>query len=137
MHDKQEHTCYLCMLLHSEYSTQTGLEEHHVFYGSGKRALSEKYGLKVYLCSGHHRDSIESIHHNTANNRDIDLMLKERGQQAFEEHYPKLSFIEIFGKNYSKNLDLPQCERDFNPNQNGFIEVEDWMDEKTKRMVNI
>lgn len=25
------------------------LEEHHIFYGQGRRKLSEQYGLKVWL----------------------------------------------------------------------------------------
>ena len=25
------------------------LEEHHIYYGTGKRKLSEKYGLKVWV----------------------------------------------------------------------------------------
>lgn len=136
MHDKQEHTCYLCMLLHSEYSTQTGLEEHHVFYGRGKRVLSEKYGLKVYLCSEHHRDSIESIHHNTANNREIDLMLKEKGQQAFEEHYPNMSFLEIFGKNYIEKPINTKSDSNIDTLP-GFIEIEGWLDESTKGMADL
>lgn len=31
------------------------VEEHHVFFGTANRKLSEKYGLKVYLCAEHHR----------------------------------------------------------------------------------
>lgn len=134
MHDKSERTCYLCMTLHSEYSTQTGLEEHHVIYGRGKRSLSEKYGLKVYLCSRHHRDSPESIHHNTANNLSFDLMLKEKGQQAFERNYPNLSFREIFGKNYTENRIKPPTECDF---ETGFKEIGEWIDEETQRMVDL
>lgn len=132
MHDKADHTCYLCMYLHSEYATQTGLEEHHVIYGWGKRKLSEKYGLKVYLCPQHHRDSPESIHHNTKNNLSFDKMLKAKAQQAFEEHYPNLSFIEIFGKNYIENRIKPPSERHSIPE--GFIEVED---ESTEGMADI
>lgn len=137
MHSKADNTCYLCMVLHSEYSTQTELEEHHVIYGRGKRALSEKYGLKVYLCPRHHRDSPESIHHNTKNNLSLDYMLKEKAQQAFEEHFPELSFLEIFGKQYAENRINTPSERK-SDSINGFIEIGEWLDDKsTKRMADL
>lgn len=136
MHNKADMTCYLCMELHSEYSTQTGLEEHHVIYGRGKRVLSEKYGLKVYLCHRHHRDSPESIHHNTKNNLSLDYMLKERAQQAFEECFPELSFIQIFGKKYTENRIKPPSESHFE-SLPGFIEIGEWLDESTKGMADL
>lgn len=136
MHRKSDKTCYLCMAIHLEYSTQSILEEHHVIYGKGKRTLSEKYGLKVYLCPNHHRDSIESVHHNTANNLSFDCMLKQKAQQAFEERYPKLSFIEIFGKNYIKNRINPKCESNLGQ-LDGFIELEDEIDDRSKGMANL
>ena len=39
--------CIICNSLNAE--------EHHVFFGTANRKLSEKYGLKVYLCAEHHR----------------------------------------------------------------------------------
>lgn len=98
MHRK-DGSCYLCTKLHGgddwhyEYT-----EEHHVvfgYWGIG-RELSEKYGLKVYLCQPHHRDSKEAVHQNA----DIRRMLCEDAQRAFEERFPELDFTEIFGTNY-------------------------------------
>ncbi len=103
MHDKDSRTCYLCMLLHSDFTEKAVLEEHHVIYGSGRRKLSEKYGLKVYLCPAHHRHSPESIHDNTAGMKDHNQKIKELAQKAFEETFPNLDFIEVFGKNYKRS----------------------------------
>lgn len=86
------------MYLHSDYQTRTGLEEHHVFEGRANRRLSEKYGLKIYLCHEHHNEqsSPESIHHN----KDIDNEIKQITQRAFMKRYPDKDFLAIFGKNY-------------------------------------
>lgn len=133
MHDKRDRTCYLCMILHFDYSTQSALEEHHVIYGRGKRGLSEKYGLKVYLCTRHHRDSKESIHNNTDGNRQFDYVLKQDAQQAFEDKYPNLNFREIFGKNYVSCPIKPKAQS----NLDGFIEIEDGINESTEGMADL
>lgn len=96
MHPKTDRTCYLCMKLHGVYDEMNNLEEHHVFGGVANRPLSEKYGLKVYLCQGHHRTSKEAVHMNS----EIASMLHEDAQLKFEEEYPELNFVDIFGKNY-------------------------------------
>lgn len=71
-----------------------GLEKHHIF-GASNRNNSEKYGLFVYITPEIHRGT-NGVHNNKA------LMDEwhEIGQRAFEEHYPDLDFIKIFGKNY-------------------------------------
>lgn len=83
-----EKKCYMC---HATY----GLEEHHIF-NSANRRLSERYGLKVWLCVDHHRGSKAGVHFN----REFSDFLKAEGQRKFEEQYPDLSFKDIFGKNY-------------------------------------
>lgn len=95
MHNKENHTCYLCMMLHSDYDRRNFLEEHHVFNGPNKR-LSEKYGLKVYLCREHHLTSKEAVHINP----DIRHEVQKMAQRAFEKKYPDKDFMKIFGKNY-------------------------------------
>jgi hypothetical protein len=67
-------------------------------FGTANRKLSEKYGLKVYLCAEHHRGNA-GVHHNAS----LDLKLKQMAQSRFEEVHPELSFIKIFGKNYRKD----------------------------------
>lgn len=86
---QREKCCYVC------YTTQ-GLEEHHCLEGTANRELSEKYGLKVWLCGRHHRDSQYGVHFN----KDFEMSLKETAQRIFEVQYPDLNFVEIFGRNY-------------------------------------
>jgi hypothetical protein len=88
-------TCYLCELLKQDCSKKY-VEEHHIFGNHANRKLSEKYGLKVYLCIWHHTEGKEAVH----NNAEMKNLLHKRGQKAFEKHYPDLDFRQIFGKNY-------------------------------------
>jgi hypothetical protein len=40
--------CYIC--------GGRATEEHHCIYGTANRKLSEKYGLKVYMCPYHQEE---------------------------------------------------------------------------------
>lgn len=71
------------------------LEKHHL-YGGGNRALSERYGLWVWLNHYYHNEPPEGVHYNKA----LRLELQKEGQLAFMEAYPGLNFVEIFGRNY-------------------------------------
>lgn len=104
MHDKKPGTCYLCMALHADYSRKLVLQEHHAIFGTSNRKLSEKYGLKVYLCLWHHTEGDEAVHRNA----EIALMVKQAAQKAFEEKWPFLDFREIFGRSYTEDADLRQ-----------------------------
>lgn len=74
------------------------IEDHHIFFGVSKRKLSEKYGLKVWLCPTHHRG------HQGVHGRDghkLDKEIKQLGQKSFEYHYgTREEFIKIFGRSY-------------------------------------
>ena len=72
------------------------LEEHHIFYGQGRRKLSERYGLKVWLTHDEHNEPPDGVHFNQALRRE----LERAGQLAFEREYPELDFIGIFGRSY-------------------------------------
>ena len=74
-----------------------GLEEHHIF-GGPNRKLSEKYGLKVYLCPEHHQFGEDAVHKNP--NTGYDYLLKQIGQDTFDRVYPYLDFRLIFGKRF-------------------------------------
>lgn len=100
MQDKQAHNCYLCMMLHSDFSEKQ-TQEHHVIFGTANRRLSEKYGLKVYLCLEHHEAGREAVHRNAQ----IALMVKKEAQRAFEKRWPGLDFRKIFGKNFLEDAD--------------------------------
>ena len=84
---QNEKSCYICG---SPY-----VEEHHIFGGNPNRKLSEKYGLKVWLCHEHHTGNT-GVHFNA------DLMneFHTLGQRAFERENPDKDFKEVFGKNY-------------------------------------
>lgn len=80
--------CFIC--------GRYGTEIHHVMFGKGNnRKLSEKYGLKVGLCYNHHRGN-NGVHFN----RDLDLELKIIAQRRFNEVYPDIDFLAVFGRNY-------------------------------------
>lgn len=104
LHDKSDRTCYLCMKLENNYAAYPYLEEHHVMYGKGNRPLSEKYGLKIYLCYRHHNDQFSPVA--VHNNKTIREMTCIDAQKAFEKVYPDKSFREIFGKNYLEKEDV-------------------------------
>jgi 5-methylcytosine-specific restriction endonuclease McrA len=80
-------TCYLC-------GSSYYIEIHHVFSGFN-RSKSTKYGLVVPLCRNCHRGD-EGVHSNYSKMK----YLRKIGQQKFEEKYPDLDFIKIFGRNY-------------------------------------
>lgn len=89
-------TCYLCMKFDEDYSKKP-CDEHHAVYGWANRRLSEKYGLKVYLCrEKHHEYGPMSVHQNRA----VRKIICADAQRTFEECYPWLNFRSIFGKNW-------------------------------------
>lgn len=72
---------------------------HHVFPGTGRRKLCEKYGFIVPLAPELHNMSDVSVHSNP--NRGLDLRLKQECQEYFEKHYgDRREFIGVFGKSY-------------------------------------
>lgn len=77
-----------------ECGSPYNLQEHHCIEGRGRRALSEKYGLKILLCG-------MGGCHDKAHNGDSQLLEKyqEIGQKAFMEHYKKTvdEFRAVFG----------------------------------------
>lgn len=77
--------CYIC----GRASNHT----HHCIYGSNHK-LADKYGLTVRLCHKCHTE----LHMNP--NRGSDSFLKVTAQNCFENTYPDLDFMEIFGRNY-------------------------------------
>ena len=72
---QDDRECYVCK--------NTFVEEHHVYFGTANRKLSEKYGLKVWLCPQHHRGRY-GVHHN----KDLDDKLKKIARERFEDVYP-------------------------------------------------
>ena len=91
--------CYVCRKLVGEEIPlpDAGLEMHHIFGGANRR-LSEKYGLKVWLCHMHHNEPPEGVHFNW----DLMRHMHQKGQEAFERAYPGSDFRRFFGKNYKE-----------------------------------
>ena len=88
-------TCYLCMKLNEDYRIHPVVHEHHI-YGGPNRSISEKEGLKVYLCLAHHIDGQQAVHNNQKNMR----ILQEDGQRVFERTHSREEFMDLFGRNY-------------------------------------
>ena len=65
---------------------------HEIFYGTGKRQLSIKYGLVIPLCYQCHIE----MHRNSV----MQAIWHVKGQEAFEKEYPDLDFLEVFGRSY-------------------------------------
>ena len=85
-----EPVCLIC-------GTPLGLHRHHIFAGNGRRGISERRGLWVYLCSYHHNMGPYSVH----NNRALDLKLRQMGQQAWEREYgSREDFIKEMGRSW-------------------------------------
>lgn len=95
---KKDGTCYLCRRLHGDTAPKA-TQCHHVVFGTANRKLSEKYGLKVYLCLYHHEYGPEAIH----NNAELANRLKAEAQEAFERTHTREQWMEIFGKNYRED----------------------------------
>lgn len=88
LHKKKE--CYVC-------GTTLGLHEHHVFNGIANRKISEKRGLKIWLCGYHHNLSNEGIHFNV----ELDRQVKEMAQEYYEQNIgSREDFRREFGKSY-------------------------------------
>lgn len=85
-----EKRCIFC-------DTTVDLHRHHIFFGNGRRELSEKYGCWAFVCAKHHNMSNMSVHRN----KTFDLSLKELCQAEWEKYYgSREEFIRIFGRNY-------------------------------------
>lgn len=82
--------CYICG---SPYT-----ELHHIYYGKN-RENSDRHGFTCKLCTGHHRGTY-GVHGKYG--AELDRMLKERCQEAFEQSHTRQEFMKIIGKNYRK-----------------------------------
>ena len=76
--------CYFCG---STYK----LTWHEIFFGRNRRN-SMKYGLCLRMCLKCHRKYQED--------KNFNEVWHVRAQKKFNEVYPDLDFVEIFGKNY-------------------------------------
>ncbi len=91
--------CFMCDLLGID-AWYSYLETHHIFEGTSNRKKSEKYGLKVKLCTGHHRGNINGSRAAVHHNREYADMLHRIGQEKFEETHTREEFRREFGKSW-------------------------------------
>lgn len=84
-------SCFIC-------GSHEWIEEHHVFGGNGRRRLSEKYGLKVYLCHYCHNEPPNGVHHNSETRKALQQFAQEKAMQHYG--WTVDDFRNIFGKNY-------------------------------------
>jgi hypothetical protein len=79
---------------------QHGVNKHEIFFGSGKRPLSKKYGLVIPLCRKYHHNTVEAlgIHFDTK----LCGEWQKKGQKMAMKHYgwSTEKFIRIFGRSY-------------------------------------
>lgn len=93
---QKEKECFVCRMLFNLRTTRD-LHSHHCIGGTANRKLSEKYGLKVWICAPHHNMSDFSVHFN----KELDLKVKEYAQSVFEANLgTREDFRRIFGKSY-------------------------------------
>ena len=85
---QDEKICYFCFRTY-------GLERHHIMAGTANRKLSEKYGLWVWLCKDHHTGNGGAQYEKVLN-----ILLKQRAQQAFESIHGHELWMDVFRKNY-------------------------------------
>ena len=94
----QKGICFLCARLHGDY-TEKYTEVHHVFFGSGRRNISEQNGFTCSLCLAHHREGPEAVHGKTRKYREY---LCRIFQKEYERTHTREEFMELIGKDYLK-----------------------------------
>ena len=81
---------------------------HEVFYGTGNRQKSIKWGMQIRLCYFHHNDPNNKVS-NPHFNANVDRQYKEEYQQKFETarimegmgfDEARSLFVREFGRNY-------------------------------------
>lgn len=87
---QNEKVCFVC-------KREQELHDHHIFYGTANRKLSQQWGFKVWLCAAHHNMSKEGVHFNP----ELDQQIKGMAQTYFEKNKGnRATFIRIFGRSY-------------------------------------
>lgn len=89
LQEKKE--CFIC-------KSTNMLHLHHVFEGTGRRKVSDREGLTIWLCPYHHNASNNSVHYD----RKLDLKIKRWAEQKWLEKTGKKveDFIKEIGKNF-------------------------------------
>ena len=70
---------------------------HHIFFGTGRRKVSDRLGFVCYLCPNCH-EGTDGVH-----GRDghiVDNILKKTCQMKYEETHTREEFIQEIGRSY-------------------------------------
>jgi hypothetical protein len=98
--EKERYSIFTSDLKHCIECGRTGVNLHEIFYGTGKRQLSIKYGTVIPLCNSLHHNQVESkgIHFD----RILCDKWHKKGQLKYMEYYNKTEeeFREVFGRSY-------------------------------------
>lgn len=74
-----------------------GLEEHHIYFGTANRKISEQNGFKVWLTHKEHRGTY-GVHGMFGH--ELDLKLKQECQKEYEKTHTRGEFINLIGKSF-------------------------------------
>lgn len=85
--------CYLCGKNAS--ADYFGLDEHHCFPGPNRK-VSEKYGLKVYLC--HDSCHLNGVHKDAKINRTLQADVQKKAMEYYG--WDMETWRSLFGRNY-------------------------------------
>lgn len=94
LQDQTQKQCYLCMM-EGDYR-QKQVHNHHIFFGTGQRQISEEHGFTVNLCLDHHQYGPDAVHINSA----VSDKLKAECQREFERTHTREEFMRMIGRNY-------------------------------------
>ena len=88
---QKEKCCWVCRC-------KENLHLHHCIYGSGKRALSDREGLTIWLCYKHHNGSDAGVHFN----KELDLRVKQMAQTEWMKQNNKTidDWFKIFRRSW-------------------------------------
>lgn len=76
--------------------SKSDLHLHHIYFGAGRRKISDENGFTVYLRSDWHNMADYGVHFN----KSLDLSLKQICQKKYEETHAREEFIALVGKSY-------------------------------------
>lgn len=75
----------------------SNLHYHHIFRGVNRK-ISDEHGFGVYLAPWLHNTSDQGVH--GKHGKDLDLMLKQHCQMAYEKEHSREEFMALIGRNY-------------------------------------
>ncbi len=87
----EERECFICH--------NPNVHRHHIYYGIGRRQVSEEEGCTVFLCPNHHNMSDFGVHFD----KSLDDFFKEDCQRRWERREGVTGherFTERFGRSY-------------------------------------